>query len=75
MRRTSKHTPFSGVIYYEAHRVIVCFQMEENRIQNIFVGLLCIMALVAAIWGNKGSFEKKNEKNDKNDKEGKNNQN
>lgn len=31
-------------------------------IQNIFIGLLCVIALAAAIWGNRGSFEKDDKK-------------
>lgn len=47
--------------------IFVCFRMEDYMSQNIFVGILCVIALVAAVWGwwieNGDSFGKRDKKN------------
>lgn len=47
--------------------ISVCFRMEDYMGENIFVGILCVIALAAAVWGwwidNGGSSRKKDKKN------------
>ena len=47
--------------------ISVCFRMEDYMGENIFVGILCIIAVAAAVWGwwidNGCSFGKKDKKN------------
>lgn len=46
--------------------ITVCFRMEDYMGENIFVGILCIIALGATVCGwwidNGGSFGKKDKK-------------